>query len=57
MREKRKVEKQNIELYTHFSFAYVENLQNVAHALMLSGYFVNARRDGSVYILNVYKRI
>lgn len=57
MREKKKIEKQNIELYTHFSFAYVENLQNVANALMLSGYFVKAHRDWSAYILNVYKRV
>lgn len=46
----------NLELYTHFSFSYIENATNVGMALAQSGYFINIIRDGTGYRLDVYKR-
>jgi hypothetical protein len=41
--------------HTEFSFAYIENAQNVAISLCRSGYLVKIRLDGTTYILEVYK--
>ena len=47
-------EKIKIQLHSVFNFAYLENLQNVAIALVMSGYFVQVHKDNGNYILEVY---
>ena len=49
-----KKEKIKIQLHSVFDFAYLENLQNVAIAVVMSGYFVQVHKDNGNYILEVY---
>jgi hypothetical protein len=57
MKKKETKNIQGIELYTTFSFAYIENATNVVMALCRSGYFVNMVNDGTGYRVDIYKRV
>lgn len=50
-----KKDKRQVELYTHFSFAYIANAQNVAMALAQAGYLVNIKAEGTTFRLDIYK--
>lgn len=49
--------KQEVKLYTTFTFANYTNATNVANALASSGYLVNIRPDGTSYTVDIYKRV
>ena len=44
-----------IEKYTSFNFGFIENTTNVAMSLCQAGYYINIRRNGTSYTVDVYK--
>ncbi len=49
--------KQEVVLYTTFTFGFYTNATNVANALASSGYLVNIRPDGTSYTVDIFKRV
>ena len=52
-----KLEKQEVELHTTFTFVHYSNATNVAMALSCSGYLVNITREDISYKVDIYKRV